>query len=110
MAIVGAPNVGKSTLLNALAGREAAITSEFAGTARDVIEVRMDLRGLPVALMDLAGLRETEDPVETVGVRRVRTRAECFHMTRSVAFVRAVARDEGDTLVATATGSFTVGG
>lgn len=75
VAIVGAPNVGKSTLLNALAGREAAITSEFAGTTRDVIEVRMDLRGLPVALMDLAGLRETEDPVETIGVRRARARA-----------------------------------
>ena len=52
VAIVGAPNVGKSTLLNALAGREAAITSEYAGTTRDVIEVRMDLAGLPVTLLD----------------------------------------------------------
>lgn len=76
VAIVGAPNVGKSTMLNALAGREAAITSEFAGTTRDVIEVRMELRGLPVALMDLAGLRETMDPVENIGVRRARERAE----------------------------------
>lgn len=75
VAIVGAPNVGKSTLLNALAGREAAITSEFAGTTRDVIEVRMELHGLPVALMDLAGLRETADPVETIGVHRARERA-----------------------------------
>ncbi|QGY00146.1 tRNA uridine-5-carboxymethylaminomethyl(34) synthesis GTPase MnmE [Roseovarius faecimaris] len=76
VAIVGAPNVGKSTLLNALAGREAAITSEHAGTTRDVIEVRMDLGGLPVTFLDTAGLRETEDAVETIGIDRARQRAE----------------------------------
>ena len=76
VAIIGAPNVGKSTLLNALAGREAAITSEFAGTTRDVIEVRMDLRGLPVTVLDTAGLRESEDAVEAIGIRRARERAE----------------------------------
>ncbi|WP_135502758.1 tRNA uridine-5-carboxymethylaminomethyl(34) synthesis GTPase MnmE [Roseovarius aestuariivivens] len=76
VAIVGAPNVGKSTLLNALAGRDAAITSEYAGTTRDVIEVRMDLGGLPVTLLDTAGLRETEDAVETIGIDRARQRAE----------------------------------
>ena len=76
VAIVGAPNVGKSTLLNALAGRDAAITSEFAGTTRDVIEVRMDLAGLPVTLLDTAGLRETVDHVEAIGIERAVQRAE----------------------------------
>ncbi|WP_373050624.1 tRNA uridine-5-carboxymethylaminomethyl(34) synthesis GTPase MnmE, partial [Thalassovita aquimarina] len=75
VAIVGAPNVGKSTLLNALAGRDAAITSEYAGTTRDVIEVRMDLAGLPVTLLDTAGLRETQDKVEEIGIKRARERA-----------------------------------
>lgn len=68
VAIVGAPNAGKSTLLNALAGREAAITSELAGTTRDVIEVRMNIDGLAVTLLDTAGLRSTEDIVEQKGV------------------------------------------
>ncbi|MGB7263238.1 MAG: tRNA uridine-5-carboxymethylaminomethyl(34) synthesis GTPase MnmE [Albidovulum sp.] len=75
VAIVGAPNAGKSTLLNALAGREAAITSEIAGTTRDVIEVRMDLGGLAVTILDTAGLRETDDYVEGIGVRRAVERA-----------------------------------
>ncbi|HMO06828.1 MAG TPA: tRNA uridine-5-carboxymethylaminomethyl(34) synthesis GTPase MnmE [Paracoccaceae bacterium] len=76
VAILGRPNVGKSTLLNALARREVAITSEVAGTTRDVIEVRLDLGGIPVTMLDMAGLRGTEDPVERIGVARALTRAE----------------------------------
>jgi len=76
VAIIGAPNVGKSTLLNHLAGRDAAITSEHAGTTRDLIEVRMDLDGLPVTLLDTAGLRETDDVVEGIGIDRARRRAQ----------------------------------
>ncbi|MBN9604576.1 MAG: tRNA uridine-5-carboxymethylaminomethyl(34) synthesis GTPase MnmE [Afipia felis] len=76
VAIAGPPNAGKSTLLNRLARREAAIVSPHAGTTRDVIEVHLDLDGYPVTLIDTAGLRETHDPVEQEGVRRARARAE----------------------------------
>ncbi len=76
VAIVGTPNVGKSTLLNYLAGRDAAITSEIAGTTRDVIEVRMDIDGLPVTFLDTAGLRDAEDQVEQIGIARAIQRAQ----------------------------------
>ena len=75
VAIIGAPNAGKSTLLNRLAGREAAITSEIAGTTRDVIEVRMDINGLAVTFLDTAGLRDSDDIVEQEGIRRAIARA-----------------------------------
>src|SRR3546814_9680032 len=76
VAIVGAPNVGKSSLLNALARREAAIVSEIPGTTRDVIEVHLDLGGYPVILADTPGLRESADKIESEGMRRSLARAE----------------------------------
>jgi tRNA modification GTPase len=74
--IAGPPNAGKSSLLNALARRDVAIVSEEAGTTRDVIEVHLDLRGLPVTVIDTAGLREATGAVEAEGVRRALARAE----------------------------------
>lgn len=74
--ISGPPNAGKSTLMNQLARREVAIVSPFAGTTRDVIEVQLDLDGYPVTVIDTAGIRESDDPVEQEGVRRARARAE----------------------------------
>jgi tRNA modification GTPase len=68
--LAGPPNVGKSSLLNALARRDAAIVSEEAGTTRDVIEVRLDLEGLPVIVSDTAGIREAEGAIEKEGIRR----------------------------------------
>lgn len=92
VAIIGAPNAGKSSLLNALAGRDAALTSSVAGTTRDVIEVRMDLGGLPVTLLDTAGLRESDDPVEIMGIDRARVRAQA-------ADLRVALRAPGDPVM-----------
>ena len=75
VAIAGPPNVGKSTLMNQLTRREVAIVSPHAGTTRDIIEVQLDLDGYPVTVIDTAGIRDTEDPVEQEGVRRARARA-----------------------------------
>jgi len=76
IAILGPPNAGKSSLLNALAQRDAAIVSPTAGTTRDVIEVHLDIGGYPVMLADTAGLREGADTIESEGIRRARARAE----------------------------------
>ena len=76
VALAGPPNAGKSTLLNRLAQREAAIVTDIPGTTRDPIEVALDLGGVPVILVDTAGVRETRDPIEAEGVRRALARAE----------------------------------
>jgi tRNA modification GTPase len=76
VAILGAPNAGKSSLLNALVGREAAIVSARAGTTRDIVEARLVLAGLPAVLADTAGLREAGDEIEAEGVRRALNRGE----------------------------------
>jgi len=81
IAIIGPPNAGKSSLLNALAQREAAIVSDIPGTTRDVVEARLVLAGVPVTLADTAGLRETADRIEAEGVRRALARAEEADLT-----------------------------
>ena len=73
--LAGAPNAGKSSLMNALARRDVAIVSSIPGTTRDLIEVNLDLDGMPVTLVDTAGLREAEDEIELEGMRRTRARA-----------------------------------
>ncbi|MBV1933966.1 MAG: tRNA uridine-5-carboxymethylaminomethyl(34) synthesis GTPase MnmE, partial [Parvibaculaceae bacterium] len=81
VAIIGPPNAGKSSLLNWLARRDVAIVSEEAGTTRDVVEVRLDLGGMPVILADTAGLRETENAIEKEGVKRALARADTADLT-----------------------------
>jgi tRNA modification GTPase len=95
VAIAGPPNAGKSTLLNKIAKREAAIVSPYAGTTRDVIEVHLDLGGLPMTLLDTAGIRETDDPVELEGVRRARERANTADL---VLWVVDASESEGSPL------------
>jgi len=75
IALIGSPNAGKSSLINALAHREIAITSPVAGTTRDAIEVLLDLKGYPVTLIDTAGMRETQDLIEIEGVERAEKNA-----------------------------------
>ena len=80
VALVGPPNVGKSSLLNALARRDAAIVSDEPGTTRDVIEIHLDLEGLPVTLTDTAGLRETDSHIEREGIRRTEVAISDAHL------------------------------
>ena len=89
VAIVGAPNLGKSTLLNYLVGRDAAITSNVSGTTRDVIEVKLDLRGLPVTILDTAGIRQSDDKVEEIGISRALERS-------SLSDLRIVLTEDGE--------------
>jgi tRNA modification GTPase len=94
-AITGAPNVGKSSLLNALAERNVAIVSATPGTTRDAIETRVVLGGVPVTLVDTAGLRDATDPIEAEGVRRARSRAAAADLVLTV--VEAGSSFVGDT-------------
>jgi tRNA modification GTPase len=106
VAILGPPNAGKSSLLNQLARREAAITSPVAGTTRDVIEVAVDLAGYPVVLADTAGLRDSADLIEQEGLRRALARAEAadlrlfvFDATRPAEAAGAAHWPGADTLL-----------
>ena len=98
VAIAGPPNAGKSSLLNRIARRDAAIVSPFAGTTRDVIEVHLDLEGFPVTLVDTAGIRDSVDPVEQEGVRRARERAGAADLVLWVLDAAASGEIAGETL------------
>ena len=93
--IAGAPNAGKSTLFNRLVRRDAAIVSPHAGTTRDVIEVHLDLEGYPVTLLDTAGIRDSNEPVEQEGMRRARERAASADVVLWVVDVAADGREQG---------------
>jgi tRNA modification GTPase len=98
--LAGPPNAGKSSLLNALARRDVAIVSPIAGTTRDAIEVRLDLGGIPVVLVDTAGLRESSDAIEAEGVRRARQRVAHADLVLSLRSPDSAAeQSQGDDLV-----------
>ena len=100
-AVTGPPNVGKSSLVNALAGRDVAIVSALPGTTRDALETRLILGGVPVTLVDTAGLRETADPIEAEGVRRARAHAAAADLVLALseAGSPAPAREHGSVPV-----------
>jgi len=106
IAILGAPNAGNSSLLNALAGREAAIVSPQAGTTRDVVEARVVIAGVPVLLADTAGLRETADAIEAEGVRRARAQGQVAELVLAV--FAADAAPDAETLALLETGALVV--
>jgi tRNA modification GTPase len=99
VAIAGPPNAGKSTLLNRLARREAAIVSPHAGTTRDVIEVHLNLDGYPVTLLDTAGIRHSDEPVEQEGIRRARERAAAADLVLWVIDASASGRARSDPAI-----------
>ncbi|PKP83658.1 MAG: tRNA uridine-5-carboxymethylaminomethyl(34) synthesis GTPase MnmE [Alphaproteobacteria bacterium HGW-Alphaproteobacteria-2] len=103
VAIVGWPNAGKSTLMNRIVGRSVSLVTEVPGTTRDVLEARLDLDGIPVTLLDLAGIRDSEDPVERLGVAQAIARAEAADLRVFLAVESGlpedVARQEGDIVV-----------
>ena len=104
VAFLGAPNAGKSSLMNAVARKDVAIVTEHAGTTRDVVEFRADLRGLPVIFLDTAGIRETEDFVEGIGIDRARDRARDADLRIFLGPVPDAVRDlicDGDLFIET---------
>ncbi|MGH8446307.1 MAG: tRNA uridine-5-carboxymethylaminomethyl(34) synthesis GTPase MnmE [Solimonas sp.] len=100
VALTGRPNVGKSTLLNRLAGAEVAIVTDIAGTTRDVLRENLNLGGLPVTLVDTAGLRESDDPVEREGIRRARRALEQAELALFIIDARDSLTDEDRRLIA----------
>ncbi|CAN5922691.1 tRNA uridine-5-carboxymethylaminomethyl(34) synthesis GTPase MnmE [soil metagenome] len=104
IAIIGPPNAGKSSLLNLLARREAAIVSETAGTTRDVIEAHLDLGGWPIVLADTAGLRDSADAIEREGIRRARARAASADLRLLVLDARGDWQGERQVLTAATSG------
>lgn len=104
VAIIGPPNAGKSSLINKIARRDVALVSDIAGTTRDIIELRIDLKGLAITLLDTAGLRQSDDVVEVMGVARARARAEAadlrLHLSLDGTPDATLWRD-GDILVGT---------
>jgi tRNA modification GTPase len=107
VAIAGPPNSGKSSLLNTLARRDVAIVSPIAGTTRDVIEVHLDLGGYPVTLLDTAGIRDSDDPIEQEGVRRARARADEADLVLWLA--DASSENQGSSFSENANGAAAVG-
>jgi tRNA modification GTPase len=106
IAVIGAPNAGKSSLVNALAKRDVAIVSDIAGTTRDALEVHLNLGGYPVILVDTAGLRETSDSIESEGIRRAKFRAQNADLV--LALFDATVKQDKETLSAVDARTLTV--